>query len=77
MRLAGLDQVEPQPLARSEPGVPRPVLTLLQRRVRLARRTLAGYEAMAMVRKGQVRDVSGRDMRAQASFVAGLFGMVA
>jgi transposase, IS6 family len=26
-----------------------------------------------MVRKGQVRQVSGRDMRAQASFVAELF----
>jgi transposase-like protein len=38
-----------------------------------ARRTLAGYEAMAMIRKGQVRKVGGRDMRAQANFVAGLF----
>jgi transposase-like protein len=35
-----------------------------------ARRTLAGYEAMAMIRKGQVRDVRGRDMPAQASFIA-------
>ena len=40
---------------------------------RTARRTLAGYEAMAMVRKGQVRKVRGRDMRAQASFIAELF----
>jgi transposase-like protein len=38
-----------------------------------ARRTLTGYEAMAMIRKGQVRKVGGRDMRAQATFVAGLF----
>lgn len=38
-----------------------------------ARRTLAGYEAMAMIRKGQVRHVGGRDMRAQTTFVAGLF----
>jgi IS6 family transposase len=38
-----------------------------------ARRTLAGYEAMAMVRKGQVRQIGGRDMRAQASFIAELF----
>jgi transposase-like protein len=38
-----------------------------------ARRTLAGYEAMAMVRKGQVRNIGGRDMRAQASFVSELF----
>ena len=42
-----------------------------------ARRTLAGYEAMAMVRKGQVRDVGGRDMRAQASFIAELFQVAA
>jgi transposase-like protein len=38
-----------------------------------ARRTLAGYEAMAMVRKGQVQQVGGRDMRAQATFIAELF----
>jgi transposase-like protein len=42
-----------------------------------ARRTLAGYEAMAMVRKGQVRKIDGRDMRAQAGFVAGLFQIAA
>jgi len=42
-----------------------------------ARRTLAGYEAMAMVRKGQVRSIGGRDMRAQASFVAELFQVAA
>lgn len=45
--------------------------------LRTARTTLAGYEAMAMVRKGQVRDVGGRDIRAQATFVAGLFGVTA
>ncbi len=44
---------------------------------RTARRTLAGYEAMAMVRKGQVREIGGRDMRAQAGFVAELFQMAA
>ena len=38
-----------------------------------ARRTLAGYEAMAMMRKGQVRNTSGNDIRAQATFIAGLF----
>jgi transposase, IS6 family len=32
---------------------------------------------MAMIRKGQLRTVSGRDMRAQASFIAGLFGIAA
>jgi len=39
---------------------------------RTARRTLAGYEAMAMVRKGRVRHIGGRDMQAQAVFVAEL-----
>jgi len=38
-----------------------------------ARRTLAGYEAMAMIRKGQLRGIDGRDMRAQATFIAELF----
>ena len=42
-----------------------------------ARRTLAGYEAMAMIRKGQVWNVGGRDMRAQASFIAELFQIAA
>jgi IS6 family transposase len=42
-----------------------------------ARRTLAGFEAMAMIRKGQVHKVGGRDMRAQATFVAGLFQVAA
>jgi transposase-like protein len=38
-----------------------------------ARRTLVGYEMMVMIRKGQVRDIGGRDMRTQAIFIAGLF----
>jgi IS6 family transposase len=38
-----------------------------------ARRTLAGYEAMAMIRKGQVRNIGGNDIKAQARFIAGLF----
>jgi transposase-like protein len=42
-----------------------------------ARRTLAGYEVMAMVRKGQVRGIGGRDMRAQAHFVAELLQVAA
>jgi transposase-like protein len=36
-----------------------------------ARATLAGYEAMAMIRKGQVREVGGRDMAAQAALITG------
>ncbi|WP_207462788.1 IS6 family transposase [Azospirillum sp. SYSU D00513] len=42
-----------------------------------ARRTIAGYEIMAMVGKGQVRAVSVNDMPAQASFIASLFGLAA
>jgi transposase, IS6 family len=42
-----------------------------------ARRTLAGYEVMEMFRKGQVREIGGRDMRAQASFIAELFQVAA
>ena len=42
-----------------------------------ARRTLAGYEAMAMIRKGQVRDIGGKDIKAQAELIAGLFGIAA
>ena len=41
--------------------------------LKTAERTLAGYEAMAMIRKGQVHNVGGRDMQAQAAVVAGLF----
>ena len=42
-----------------------------------ARRTLAGFEAMAMIRKGQVQDIDGSDIRAQAAFITELFQIVA
>ena len=42
-----------------------------------ARRTLAGYEAMAMIRKGQVWNIGGRDIKAQARFIASLFEVAA
>jgi transposase-like protein len=42
-----------------------------------ARRTLQGYEAMNMIRKGQVRCVSGNDVRSQIRFIGKLFGLVA
>jgi transposase, IS6 family len=35
-----------------------------------ARRALAGYEAMAMIRKGQVRNIGGRDIKAQTKCIA-------
>ena len=38
-----------------------------------ARRTLTGMEAMAMIRKGQIRNIRGNDIRAQRGFIAGLF----
>ena len=44
---------------------------------RTARRTLAGFEAFAMIRKGQIRNLDGRDIRAQAAFVASFFEIAA
>jgi IS6 family transposase len=41
------------------------------------RRTLAGFEAMAMIRRGQIRHIDGSDIQAQSSFVAGLFQIAA
>jgi transposase-like protein len=42
-----------------------------------ARRTLAGYEIMNMIRKGQVRGVVKGDTVAQERFIAQLFGLAA
>jgi IS6 family transposase len=42
-----------------------------------ARRTLAGFEAMAMIRKGQVTRIEGNDMTAQTTFVSNLFQVAA
>jgi transposase-like protein len=39
-----------------------------------ASRTIAGYEAMAMIRKGQVARAPANDRGAQRDFVAALFG---
>jgi transposase, IS6 family len=44
---------------------------------RTARRTLAGYETMAMIRKGQVQGIGERDMRAQNNLFADLFQVAA
>jgi hypothetical protein len=38
---------------------------------------LAGFEACAMIRKGQARNIDGRDIRAQAIFIAGIFDSAA
>ena len=42
-----------------------------------ARRTLAGFEAMAMIRKGQIRHAGASDIQAQSTFIAGLFQIAA
>ena len=42
-----------------------------------ARRTLSGYEAMNMIRKGQVKGVEKTDIAAQVKFVAQIFGVAA
>jgi len=41
------------------------------------RRTLVGFEAMAMIRKGQIRNIGGNDIRAQSKFIAELFQVAA
>jgi len=41
VRIAGLDRIEPKPLPRLEDAVAKPILTLIQKRTRLARRALA------------------------------------
>ena len=43
----------------------------------IARRTLAGVEAMAMLAKGQVRAALANDMPAQRAFVHRVFGLAA
>jgi transposase, IS6 family len=42
-----------------------------------ARRTLAGFEVMAVIRKGQVQNIGDNDIRAQATFISGLAQVVA
>jgi transposase, IS6 family len=42
-----------------------------------ARRTIKGYEAMNMIRKGQIEGVGRKDILGQVGFVAGLFRIAA
>ncbi len=42
-----------------------------------AKRTLSGYKAMAMIRKGQVHTIDGHDIQTQTAFVASLFEIAA
>ena len=43
------------------------------REFQAARRTIQGYEAVNTLRKGQVRWVSGKDVRRQNQFIEKLF----
>lgn len=47
------------------------------KRFETAPRTIAGYEVMAMIRKGQVAIVPANDTRAHSTFIAALFSAVA
>jgi hypothetical protein len=47
------------------------------REFQAARRTIQGYEAIHMIRKGQVRWVSGTDVRCQIQFINKLFELPA
>src|ERR1700680_23419 len=47
------------------------------REFQAAQRTIQGYEAMNMLRKGQVRWVSGTDVRRQVQFINKLFELAA
>ena len=42
-----------------------------------ARRTLKGYEAMNMIRKGQIKDIDKEDVLGQISFINEIFGIAA
>jgi transposase, IS6 family len=47
------------------------------RNFRTATQTIAGYEVMAMIRKGQVASAPPNDMKAQSEFIATLFNTAA
>ena len=47
------------------------------REFRAARRTIEGYEAMHMIRKGQARWVSDAEVRQQNQFIGRLFDLAA
>jgi transposase-like protein len=47
------------------------------REFQAARRTIQGYEAMHIIHKGQVRWVSGDNVRGQVQFIKKLFELAA
>jgi transposase-like protein len=42
-----------------------------------ARRTIAGFEAMNIIRKGQIEGIGKGDIQGQVRFVSSLFGIAA
>jgi IS6 family transposase len=42
-----------------------------------AKKTIAGYETMHMIRKGQVKNIAANDVHAQVTFINKLFGLAA
>ena len=58
LRIAGVDRAPPAPLPRLDDGVPKPVLTLMQKRTRLAKRTLAALGSREAVTWSFVPKVS-------------------
>ncbi len=68
VRIAGLDRIEPKPMPRAENAVAKPILTLLQKRTRLAKRTLAArglVEAVtwSFIAKEEAKLFGGGDKR--------------
>jgi phenylalanyl-tRNA synthetase beta chain len=68
IRIAGLDRIEPQPFRREEDRVAKPILTLIQKRTRLAKRLLAArglVEAVtwSFVGRQEVKLFGGGDRR--------------
>src|SRR4051794_23444249 len=68
IRIVGLDRVEAQPLPREEATVVKPILTLIQKRTRLAKRLLATrglVEAVtwSFIAKGEAKLFGGGDRR--------------
>ena len=59
------------------PSHPQPRVINTDQHVSTARRTIQGYEAMHMIRKGQVRWVSGSAVRQQIQFINQLVEVVA
>jgi hypothetical protein len=51
--------------------------TYRQRNAVRTKPTTSGYEAMAMIRKGQVRNIGGCDIKAQGRSIATMFEVAA